>query len=335
MKDNSFQDENVFVTGSDGFIGSHLVEDLVENGAKVKAMIYYNSWNNIGWLSDVDPMVLDKIEIYPGDIRDFQSVLEGVKDCHYVFHLSSLIAIPYSYQAPRSYIDTNIIGAHNVLEACRQNQNLERLVHVSTSEVYGSAQTVPISEKHPLVGQSPYSASKIGADKIAESYHLSFDLPLVIARPFNTFGPRQTARAVIPSIISQVICDHKKIKLGALSPTRDFNFVKDTVNGMMLLAKSDKANGHIVNIGSGKEWSIKETAEMIFKISGKSGIEIITDEQRIRPSKSEVNRLIADNQLIKEITGWRDEVGFEQGLEQTYRWIEKNLHHFDVGTYAK
>ena len=335
MKDNSFQDKNVFVTGSDGFIGSHLVEDLVENGAKVKAMIYYNSWNNIGWLSDVDPMVLDKIEIYPGDIRDYQSVLEGVKGCHYVFHLSSLIAIPYSYQAPRSYIDTNIIGAHNVLEACRQNQNLERLVHVSTSEVYGSAQTVPISEKHPLVGQSPYSASKIGADKIAESYHLSFDLPVVIARPFNTFGPRQTARAVIPSIISQVICDHKKIKLGALSPTRDFNFVKDTVNGMMLLAKSDKANGHTVNIGSGKEWSIKETAEMIFKISGKSGIEIITDEQRIRPSKSEVNRLIADNQLIKEITGWRDEVGFEQGLEQTYRWIEKNLHHFDVGTYAK
>ena len=193
MKDNSFQDKNVFVTGSDGFIGSHLVEDLVENGAKVKAMIYYNSWNNIGWLSDVDPMVLDKIEIYPGDIRDYQSVLEGVKGCHYVFHLSSLIAIPYSYQAPRSYIDTNIIGAHNVLEACRQNQNLERLVHVSTSEVYGSAQTVPISEKHPLVGQSPYSASKIGADKIAESYHLSFDLPVVIARPFNTFGPRQTA----------------------------------------------------------------------------------------------------------------------------------------------
>ncbi len=335
MKDNSFQDKNVFVTGSDGFIGSHLVEDLIKNGANVKAMIYYNSWNNIGWLNDVDPMVLDKIEIYPGDIRDYQSVLEGVKDCHYVFHLSSLIAIPYSYQAPRSYIDTNIIGAHNVLEACRQSKNLERLVHVSTSEVYGSAQTVPISEKHPLVGQSPYSASKIGADKIAESYHLSFDLPLVIARPFNTFGPRQTARAVIPSIISQVICDHKKIKLGALSPTRDFNFVKDTVNGMMLLAQSDKANGHTVNIGSGKEWSIKETAEMIFKISGKIGIEIITDEQRIRPSKSEVNRLIADNRLIKEITGWRDEVGFEQGLEQTYRWIEKNLHHFDVGTYAK
>ncbi len=335
MKDNSFQDKNVFVTGSDGFIGSHLVEDLVKNGANVKAMIYYNSWNNIGWLNDVDPMVLDKIEIYPGDIRDYQSVLEGVKDCHYVFHLSSLIAIPYSYQAPRSYIDTNIIGAHNVLEACRQSKNLERLVHVSTSEVYGSAQTVPISEKHPLVGQSPYSASKIGADKIAESYHLSFDLPVVIARPFNTFGPRQTARAVIPTIISQVICEHKKIKLGALSPTRDFNFVKDTVNGMMLLAQSEKANGHTVNIGSGKEWSIKETAEMIFKISGKSGIEIITDEQRIRPSKSEVNRLIADNQLIKEITGWRDEVGFEKGLDQTYRWIEKNLHHFDVGTYAK
>lgn len=334
MNLNKLNGKNIFVTGSDGFIGSHLVESLVSNGANVKALVYYNSWNENGWLKDLDHEILDNINILKGDIRDYERILDGVKGCEYVFHLSSLIAIPYSYDAPRSYLETNISGALNVLEACKRNDTLTRLVHVSTSEVYGSAQSVPISEDHPLVGQSPYSASKISADKLAESYYLSFKLPVVTARPFNTYGPRQTARAVIPTIISQILTEKKEIKLGSLSPTRDFNYVSDTINGMSLLALSEEAEGHAVNIGSGKEWSIKETLDLICKITN-SSVDVITDEDRIRPSKSEVNRLIACNKKIKKFTNWSDEVAFEEGLQKTVEWIGNNLDKFNTTEYTK
>ncbi len=326
--------KNVFITGADGFIGSHLTELLVRAGAKVRAMVYYNSWNEKGWLRDVPADILSSIEILSGDIRDGERVRQGVKACDYVFHLSSLIAIPYSYDAPRSYVETNVTGAINVLQACRESDSLTRLVHVSTSEVYGTAQQVPISESHPLVGQSPYSASKIAADKMAESYHLSFGLPVVTARPFNTFGPRQTARAVIPTIASQMLAGSAELKLGALSPTRDFNFATDTANGMVALALCKKAEGEVVNIGSGEEWSIAQTVELLAEITG-SKAKIITDEARIRPEKSEVNRLLADTAKLKALTGWESQVPFREGLAQTAEWIKRNLHYFDVGQYAK
>ena len=334
MLNENISGKRVFVTGADGFIGSHLVELLVEAGAEVRALVYYNSWNEIGWLKDVHDSILDKVEIVRGDVRDAEFIRYSTKGVEYVFHLSSLIAIPYSYYAPRSYVDTNITGALNVLNACRDLDTFTRLVHVSTSEVYGTAQFVPITEEHPLVGQSPYSASKIGADKMAESYYLSFGLPLVTARPFNTFGPRQTARAVIPTIASQLIAGKTQLHLGALTPTRDFNFVTDTARGMLALALCAEAEGQVVNIGSGEEWSIAETADLLCKIAGRE-VEIVTDEDRLRPEKSEVNRLLADNTLISRLTDWRTGVPFPEGLERTYRWIEKNLHHFDIDQYAK
>src|SRR3989339_179077 len=247
----SIAGKKVFVTGADGFIGSHLVELLVSCGADVRAMVYYNSWNERGWLRDVPRETLKSIEVFHGDVRDSERVREGVRGCDYVFHLSSLIAIPYSYDAARSYVETNVTGALNVLQACRESSALKRLVHVSTSEVYGSAQQVPIPENHPLVGQSPYSASKIGADKLAESFHLSFGLPVVTARPFNTYGPRQTARAVIPTIASQLLAGCSELRLGSLTPTRDFNFVTDTARGMLELGLCEAAVGRVVNIGSG------------------------------------------------------------------------------------
>lgn len=326
--------KRVFVTGADGFIGSHLIELLVESGAEVRALVYYNSWNEIGWLKDIPESTLSQVEIVRGDIRDSDHMRELVSGYEYVMHLSSLIAIPYSYHAPRSYVDTNITGALNILQACRESDTLTRLVHVSTSETYGSAQYVPINELHPMVGQSPYSASKIAADKMAESYYLSFELPVVTARPFNTFGTRQTARAVIPTIASQLIAGTKKLKLGSLSPTRDFNYVTDTANGMLALALCPEAEGKVVNIGSGEEWSIAKTVEMLCEING-GEVEILTDEDRIRPEKSEVNRLLADNTIISNLTDWKSKVSFQEGLERTYEWIEKNIHHFDVNTYAK
>ena len=323
-----------FVTGADGFIGSHLIELLVEQGANVRALVFYNSWNEIGWLKDISIDVLRQVEIVRGDIRDSDHMLELVNGCDYVMHLSSLIAIPYSYHAPSSYVDTNIVGALNILQACRRSDTLTRLVHVSTSETYGSAQYIPIDELHPLVGQSPYSASKIGADKIVESYHLSFGLPVVTARPFNTYGPRQTARAVIPTIASQLVAGKRQIKLGALNPTRDFNYVTDTAKGMLALALSDNIDGEVVNIGSGEEWSIAETVELLSEISGFE-IEVINEDARLRPEKSEVNRLLADNKKIKKYTDWKSEISFRNGLELTYSWIEKNIHFFDVDEYAK
>jgi NAD dependent epimerase/dehydratase len=326
--------KRVLVTGADGFIGSHLVELLVRSGAHVRAMVFYNSWNETGWLRDVEPTVLAQAELLPADIRDAERVRQAVKDCSYVFHLSSLIAIPYSYDAARSYVDTNVVGGLNVLQACRESSALTRLVHVSTSEVYGTAQTVPISESHPLVGQSPYSASKIAADKMAESFHLSFGLPVVTARPFNTFGPRQTARAVIPTIASQLLAGTTQLRLGALHPTRDFNFATDTAAGMLALALCREAEGLTVNIGSGEEWSIQQTVEMLMEITGRR-VQIGTDDARIRPEKSEVNRLLADNQLISRLTGWKSEVPFREGLARTVAWIERNLRYFDPDRYAR
>ena len=329
----SISGKKVFITGADGFIGSHLVELLVNVGADVRAMVYYNSWNERGWLRDVSPGTLKNVELFSGDVRDAERIREGVRGCEYVFHLSSLIAIPYSYEAPRSYVETNVTGALNVLQACRENSALKRLVHVSTSEVYGSAQQVPISEGHPLVGQSPYSASKIGADKMAESYHLSFGLPVVTARPFNTFGPRQTARAVIPTIASQLVSGCTALRLGALSPTRDFNYVTDIARGMIALALCPEAEGKVVNIGAGQEWSIEQTARLLMETTGRD-VQILCEEKRMRPANSEVNRLLADNALIHSLTDWRSEVSFRQGLGNTVEWIRRNIRYFDVSSYA-
>ena len=324
----------VFVTGADGFIGSHLVEQLVASGARVRALVYYNSWNDTGWLRDVAPEVLAHVELFPGDVRDAERIREGVKGCEYVFHLSSLIAIPYSYEAPRSYVETNVGGALNVLQACRESETLIRLVHVSTSEVYGSAQQIPIPESHPLVAQSPYSASKIAADKMAESFHLSFGVPVVTARPFNTFGPRQTARAVIPTIGAQLLAGCTVLRLGALSPTRDFNYVTDTASGMVSLALCPQAEGQVVNIGSGQEWSVQQVVDLLGEITGRR-VNVEADVERVRPEKSEVNRLVADNRRIAELTGWRSRVQFRAGLERTAEWIERNLAYFTPDRYAR
>lgn len=330
----SIKGKKAFVTGADGFIGSHLVELLVHSGASVRGLVYYNSWNERGWLKELDRPVLAEVEQVAGDIRDADLIRKSTEGCEYVFHLSSLIAIPYSYVAPRSYLDTNAGGALNILQACRENASLRRLVHVSTSEVYGTAQTVPIAEHHPLVGQSPYSASKIAADKMAESFHLSFGLPVVTARPFNTYGPRQTARAVIPTIASQLLAGSKQLKLGSLTPTRDFNFVHDTARGMLGLALCKQAEGKVVNIGSGEEWSIAQTVELLGEITGNRA-EIVSEAARIRPENSEVNRLLADNRLIAELTGWKSEVSFRDGLARTVEWIKRNLGHFNIGEYSR
>ena len=331
---DSISGKRVFVTGADGFIGSHLTELLVRAGASVKSMVCYNSWNQKGWLSDLPSEILDEIEMYHADIRDYERVLQGISGSEYVFHLSSLVAIPYSYCATRSYVDVNVVGACNVLQSCRLSDDIVRLVHVSTSEVYGSAQYVPINETHPIVGQSPYAASKIAADKLAESYHLSFGLPVVTARPFNTFGPRQTARAVIPAIASQLLSGCKQLRLGSLSPTRDFNYVSDTARGMIALALCRAAEGKVVNIGSGEEWSIGQTAKLLMDIVGRH-VPILCDDQRIRPEKSEVNRLVADNNLICSLTDWRSEVPFDQALVHTCDWIKENLSLFDINAYAR
>lgn len=326
--------KKVFVTGADGFIGSHLVDLLVGHGADVRAMVYYNSWNERGWLRDLPTDTLKNVELFSGDVRDVERIKDGVRGCEYVFHLASLIAIPYSYEAPRSYVETNVMGALNVLQACRESSALKRLVHVSTSEVYGSAQQVPISENHPIVGQSPYSASKVGADKMAESFHLSFGLPVVTARPFNTYGPRQTARAVIPTIVSQLVTSCTTLRLGDLTPTRDFNYVTDTARAMIALALCAEAEGRVVNIGSGEEWSIGQTVEILMELTGNK-VNVLCEDQRVRPKKSEVNRLLADNSLIHSLTDWRSDVSFHEGLGKTVEWIKRNLQHFDVATYAR
>ncbi len=323
--------KKVLVTGADGFIGSHLTETLLEAGYDVKAFAYYNSFNSWGWLDTLPKEKLNQIEVFTGDIRDPNGVREAMKGVDGVFHLAALIAIPFSYHSPDSYVDTNIKGTLNVLQAAR-DLNTERVLVTSTSEVYGTAQYVPIDEKHPYQGQSPYSATKIGADRLAESFYRSFDLPVSIVRPFNTFGPRQSARAVIPTIISQLLAGKEEIKLGALSPTRDFNYVKDTAAGFLAIARSDKTIGEEINIATQQEISIGQLAEeIIAQINPKA--RIICDEQRLRPEKSEVNRLLGSNEKIKRLTDWEQKYTFSQGIEETIEFIRNNLDRYKPDIY--
>ncbi|MCM1256296.1 MAG: NAD-dependent 4,6-dehydratase LegB [Roseburia sp.] len=323
--------KKVLVTGADGFIGSHLTESLLEKGYEVKAFVYYNSFNNWGWLDTLPKDVLNQIEIFSGDIRDPNGVREAMKGVDAVFHLAALIAIPFSYHSPDSYVDTNIKGTLNVLQAAR-DLNTERVLVTSTSEVYGTAQYVPIDEKHPYQGQSPYSATKIGADRLAESFYRSFNLPVSIVRPFNTYGPRQSARAVIPTIITQLLSGKKEIKLGALTPTRDFNYVKDTAAGFISIAESDKTIGQEINIATQQEISIGDLAkEIIAQINPDA--KIICDEQRLRPKKSEVNRLLGANAKIKELTDWQQKYTFEQGIAETIQWLRGNLGAYKTDIY--
>lgn len=321
----------VLVTGADGFIGSHLTEMLLEKGYKVKALSYYNSFNYWGWLEDLPSN--NNLEVITGDIRDPHYCKEIVKGVDIIFHLAALIAIPYSYTSPDSYVDTNVKGTLNICQSAKENGNI-RIIHTSTSEVYGTAQYVPIDEKHPLQPQSPYSASKIGADMIAKSFFNAFDLPVTIARPFNTYGPRQSARAIIPTIITQIASGIKKIKLGDLSPTRDFNFVKDTCSGFIALAESDQTVGKEINIASNFEISMKDIFNQIKDIM-KSDVQLYTDEKRIRPGKSEVYRLWGDNTLIKELSGFSPRYNIRQGLEETCKWYANpnNLQKFKAGIY--
>lgn len=323
--------KKVLVTGADGFIGSHLTESLLEKGYDVKAFTMYNSFNTWGWLDTFPPEKLKEIEIFSGDIRDPNGVKEALKGVDMVFHLAALIAIPFSYHSPDSYVDTNIKGTLNVLQAARALET-ERVLITSTSEVYGTAQYVPIDEKHPFQGQSPYSATKIGADRLAESFYRSFDLPVSIVRPFNTYGPRQSARAVIPTIISQLLNGEKEIKLGSLTPTRDFNYVRDTAAGFIAIAESDRTIGEEINIATQQEISIEELAEEIIGQINPNA-EIICDNQRLRPEKSEVNRLLGSNAKIKELTDWHPQYTFAQGIAETIAWMKNNIGYYKSGIY--
>ena len=321
----------VFVTGAEGFIGSHLCEALVEKGYQVKALALYNSFGKFGWLDSLAPEVKEKIEMVHGDVRDPFQMKTLSQDCDAIMHLAALIAIPYSYVAPEAYVDTNVKGTLNVLEAARANK-VKRILVTSTSEVYGTAQYVPIDEKHPFQGQSPYSATKIGADRMAEAYYRSFDLPLTIVRPFNTFGPRQSARAVIPTIITQLLAGKEEIKMGALHPTRDFNYVKDTVQGFIAILESDKTIGEEINIATGVEISMGELAqELINQINPNA--KIVLDEARIRPSKSEVTRLLGCNKKLKELTNFEAKYDLASGLAETIAWIKEHLDEYDVNRY--
>ncbi len=321
----------VLVTGADGFIGSHLVEKLVEEGKQVRAFAYYNSFNSWGWLDTVSKHILKDVEVFTGDIRDPNGVREAMKGIDEVYHLAALIAIPFSYHSPDSYVDTNIKGTLNVLQAAK-DFDTQRVLVTSTSEVYGTAQYVPIDELHPYQGQSPYSATKIGADRIAESFYRSFDMPISIVRPFNTYGPRQSARAVIPTVITQLLSGTTEIKLGALTPTRDFNYVKDTVNGFLEIAKSQKTIGEEVNIATQNEISIGELTEELIKQINPNA-KIICDEQRLRPEKSEVNRLLGANSKIMTLTDWKPNYTLEEGLAETIEWLKNNLHRYKTDIY--
>ncbi len=323
--------KKVLVTGSDGFIGSHLTEELVKQGFEVRAFVYYNSFNTWGWLDTLPQDIMSHIEIFQGDVRDPNGVRESMKGIDAVFHLAALIAIPFSYHSPDTYVDTNIKGTLNVLQAARELET-SRVLVTSTSEVYGTAQYVPIDEKHPYQGQSPYSATKIGADRLAESFYRSFNMPISIVRPFNTYGPRQSARAVIPTIITQLLAGKEEIKLGSLTPTRDFNYVKDTANGFIEIFKSDKTIGEEINIATQKEISVGELAnELIRQINPKA--RIICDEQRLRPEKSEVNRLLGCNEKIQKLTGWKPKYSFEEGLAETIEFLRHNLDQYKTDIY--
>ena len=322
----------VMVTGADGFIGSHLTEELVKKGEKVKAFCYYNSFGKWGWLDTLPPEIKGEIEVFMGDIRDPNGVRTAMKGQDIVYHLAALIAIPFSYHSPDSYVDTNIKGTLNVLNAAR-DVGTRRLLVTSTSEVYGTAQYVPIDEKHPFQGQSPYSATKIGADRLAESFYRSFGLPVTIVRPFNTYGPRQSGRAVIPTIITQLLSGAEEIKLGSLTPTRDFNYVKDTAAGFMAIAGCEEAVGQELNIATGQEISIGDlAAELIRQIN--PAARVVCEEQRLRPEKSEVNRLLGDSTRLRRLTGWAPAYTFEQGLAETIAWIRSHMEAFRVGVYS-
>jgi NAD dependent epimerase/dehydratase len=329
LSNHPWRGRTVLVTGAGGFIGSHLVERLVELGADVRALVRYTSTGHAGWLDSSS--VRSDVDVVLGDIRDFDSVQSAMRDRDVVFHLAALIGIPYSYRAAQSYVRTNIEGTLNVLQAARDLAT-ERVVCTSTSEVYGNARYVPINEEHPLQGQSPYSASKIGADKIAESYYLSFGLPVSIVRPFNTYGPRQSTRAVIPTIITQALSG-SEVRVGSLSPTRDFNYVTDTVEGFLCAASEPQAIGKTINFGSGVEISIGDLARLIGRLLGKD-LTLVSEEQRVRPENSEVERLCADSSLAQQLLGWRPRVSLEEGLRQTITWMEDNLGNYRIKEYA-
>jgi len=315
--------KKILVTGADGFIGSHLTESLVREGYQVRAFVLYNSFNSWGWLDHSPREVIDNLEVFSGDIRDPYGVKSAMSGCDVVLHLAALIAIPYSYHSPATYVETNIAGTLNVLQAARE-VGVEKVVHTSTSEVYGTARFVPITEEHPLQGQSPYSATKIGADQMAMSFYYSFGTPVAIIRPFNTYGPRQSARAVIPTVITQIASGKRQIKLGSLHPTRDFNYVKDTVRGFIAIAKSQRSLGEVINIGSNYEISIGDTVNLIAESMGVQ-VDVITDDVRLRPDKSEVNRLWADNSKAKLLVDWEPlyggKEGFKIGLTETAQWF--------------
>lgn len=329
--------KKILVTGADGFIGSHLTEELVRRGHNVRAFVMYNSFNSWGWLDASPPDIRASLDVFAGDIRDPHGVREAMRGCDVVLHLAALIAIPYSYHSPDTYVDTNIKGTLNILQAAR-SLAVEKVVHTSTSEVYGTARFVPITEDHPLQGQSPYSASKIGADQMAFAFHQSFATPVAVIRPFNTYGPRQSARAVIPTIITQLAAGQRAIKLGALAPTRDFNYVKDTVRGFIAVAGSDEAVGEVVNIGSNYEISIGDTARLIAEVMD-TPITIETEETRLRPAGSEVERLWADNAKARRLLGWEPEYGgrdgFRRGLAETVAWFtdRENLKNYKAHIY--
>jgi len=329
--------KKILVTGADGFIGSHLTEELVRRGHDVRAFVLYNSFNSWGWLDSAEPELLKSLDVFSGDIRDPHGVKHAMQGCDVVLHLAALIAIPYSYHSPDTYVDTNVKGTLNIIQAARE-LGVQKVVHTSTSEVYGTAKFVPITEEHPLQGQSPYSASKIGADQMALSFYSSFDTPVSVIRPFNTYGPRQSARAIIPTVITQIANGARSLKLGALHPTRDFNYVNDTVSGFIAVAESDRSLGEVINIGSNYEISIGDTVKMIAEVMN-CEVEIVTDEVRLRPDKSEVERLWADNRKAKELTGWQPlfagKDGFRRGLEETIAWFVKpeNLKAYKANIY--
>ncbi|MEM0951099.1 MAG: SDR family NAD(P)-dependent oxidoreductase [Cyanobacteria bacterium P01_H01_bin.74] len=328
--------KKVLVTGAGGFIGSHLVEHLLELGAEVKALVKYNARNDWGNLEHLPKETLNAIEIVSGDIADPYFVHQAVQGCSVVFHLAALIGIPYSYVAPQHYVNVNIQGTLNVLEACRTHA-VEKLVHTSTSETYGTALYTPIDENHPLQGQSPYSATKIAADKLAESYFNAFDLPVSIIRPFNTFGPRQSARAVIPTMISQVLGypdSQQSLQLGNLAPKRDFNYVKDTVSGFTAIAAADDTNGKVINIGTGVAYSMAETLAMILELCQSDEMPLSVKQERVRPEKSEVDLLLADATLAKALTGWSPQFSLKDGLQETIQYVQNHLHQYKTDRYA-
>lgn len=321
----------VLVTGAGGFIPSHVVEKLIDKGYQVKAFVRYNSMNNWGWLDTFDDNLMKNIEVFTGDVRDPNGVRVAMKGCGAVIHMAALIAIPYSYHSPDSYVDTNVKGTLNILQAARDLM-IKRILVTSTSEVYGTAKYVPIDEKHPYQGQSPYSATKIGADRLAESFYRSFDLPVTIVRPFNTFGPRQSARAIIPTIITQLIDGKNEIKLGSLTPTRDFNYVKDTANGFVSILESDQTIGEEINIATQKEISMEQTAKTIINIINPKA-KIICDRERVRPDKSEVNRLLGANEKLKKLTSWEQKYTFEDGIIETIEWFKNNKSLYKSSIY--